>query len=147
MKIILVGCGKRKTQIDPCPAQFLYTGCLTKAAIGYAKARQCPWFIVSARYGLVEPTEPLRPYDFTIGDMDPAGRRSWALSVVMSLSAKPLALNDIFVEAHLGEEYLRYLRPALGAVGIAVEAPLGGLEVGLRLRWYEQQRAAGGSNG
>lgn len=138
MKIILVGCGKRKSQIDPCPAEWLYTGCLTRAAIGYAKASRRPWFIVSAHYSLVAPSTLVRPYDFSIGDMDAAGRVSWAASVAGAVSAMGVER----VEAHMGREYMRYLRPAFDRLGVETSTPLDGLEVGMRLQWYKLQRAA-----
>lgn len=138
MKIILVGCGKRKSQIDPCPAQFLYTGCLTTAAIGYAKASRHPWFIVSARYSLVAPSFLIRPYDFSIIDMDPEGRASWAASVADTASTMGVG----HVEAHMGRQYMRHLRPAFERLAITVSTPLDGLEVGMRLQWYKHQRAA-----
>jgi hypothetical protein len=65
--IVIVGCGTNKLA-TAAPAGELYTGSyfracsLTAAAIAPGR-----WFILSARYGLVAPSDELEPYDLTLG--------------------------------------------------------------------------------
>jgi hypothetical protein len=80
MKAILIGCVKTKAP-EPRPARELYTSPLFLARREYAESTGLPWFIVSARYGLVTPDAIIEPYDATLAGLDRLGRQTWAHGV------------------------------------------------------------------
>jgi hypothetical protein len=70
MEITLVACGSKKLQ-QPAPARDLYIGGIFAMRRRYAERLGRPWFILFAKYGLVDPSQILEPYDQTIRDMTP----------------------------------------------------------------------------
>lgn len=82
----------------------------------------------------------VRPYDVTLSDLEPWERSQWASKTAFSI-VHHFGSNSQF-ECHMGQQYLKLLGVALSDHGAEVEAPLSGLEVGQRLRWYKQRRAA-----
>lgn len=140
---LLIGCGARKLD-HAAPARDLYTGPLFRAARTYAEASGLPWAILSARYGLVMPEQVIEPYDYRL-----VHRAYWAWSrhVTHHLLGEQirvwLGAGQPRVEVHAGVAYTRWLAAALDDAHLAVwgGAPLAGLKVGQRLRWYRQRRA------
>jgi hypothetical protein len=84
--VYLVSCVSRK-QKQACPARDLYASDLFRKARRYAEASGCPWFILSAQYGLVPPDQVIAPYERTLNHMDVDGRRVWAEQVCQQLFA------------------------------------------------------------
>ena len=107
------------------PTRALYTGSLTRAAIRHADASGHPWFIVSALWGLMESGQVVAPYNLRVTELGAQQQAVWAERVA---------------EVHAGEAYLGRLRGPLRAQGFTVEAPLAGLAIGERLRWYSDRR-------
>ena len=54
--VVLVGCVSQKERIA-LPAKRLYRSALFQGRRSYAEAAARPWFIISARYGLVDPDQ------------------------------------------------------------------------------------------
>jgi hypothetical protein len=133
-RAILVSCGAAKLA-RPAPAADLYTGPLFRKARGYAEAAGHPWFILSARHGLVEPTAVLEPYDTKLADLTPAEQTAWADGVARALLYRGFGGWGV-IEVHAGDGYARPLRAALGPLALEVVEPLAGLGIGQRLRWY-----------
>lgn len=141
-RVILVSCSAEKCEATgkPIKAADLYTSPLFKKARRYAEAAGCPWFILSAKFGLLDPNEttdglrrPLAPYDVKLTDLTPEQRAKWAGDVRFSLWAKNL-LGGVRVEVHAGRGYVEPLAELLD-----LEEPLKGLEVGQRLKWYNDR--------
>lgn len=67
-RLVIVGCGAAKLG-HAAPAADLYTGQHFRAALATALAiaPHHRILILSARYGLVRPTEVIAPYDLTVG--------------------------------------------------------------------------------
>jgi hypothetical protein len=63
--IVLVGCVKQKLD-QPAEARTLYTSPLFRKGRAHAESAGCPWFILSAQHGLVDPTTVLAPYDLRL---------------------------------------------------------------------------------
>ena len=80
-ELYLVACVKTK-QSRPAPARDLYI------SNWFVKARTCversgqSWYILSAKYGLVEPNELIEPYEKTLKKMRADDRRAWARGVI-----------------------------------------------------------------
>ena len=104
-----------------------------------------PWFVVSAMWGLVEPGEVVEPYNVRVTELDARAQALLGEQVARRLRERvPVAR---VVEVHVGEAYLRVVRGSLQAQGFTVEAPLAGLEIGARLRWYRAGGAGTGRQG
>src|SRR5688572_5913247 len=65
LTVYLVACVKKK-QHGPAAAKHLYVSVWFKNACHYAEASHCPWFIVSAKHGLLAPDEVLMSYEKTL---------------------------------------------------------------------------------
>ena len=110
-RVILASCAA--TKLDrPAPAADLYASPLFRAARCYAEASGHPWFILSARHGLVEPTTVLEPYDTKLTDLKPDERSAWADRVTRALYHRGFGGWGVF-ELHAGNAYARPLRDAL----------------------------------
>lgn len=137
-RAILVSCAA--TKLDrPAPAADLYTSPLFRKARSYAEASGHPWFVLSARHGLVEPTTVLEPYDTNLTDLKPDERTFWADQVTRALYHRGFGGWGVF-EIHAGDTYARPLRHALGPIALDILEPLAGLGIGQRLRWYAARR-------
>jgi hypothetical protein len=127
-RIGLIACTKAKLT-RPAPARELYSASdLFRKAAAYCDAYLDGWFVLSAKYGLVEPERIIAPYDMTLKTMPASERRRWGTQVVQRLRQ----LGDVALEAHAGAAYVRPLLEA----GIVLDDPVRGLTIGKRKRWY-----------
>lgn len=127
--VILIGCGKTKRDYRS-QARFLYTGNLFRAARDYAVKHGSSWYILSAKYGLVNPDEEIAPYDLTLTDLNRHDRDLWGSHVRRSL--RNVGAWDREIVFLAGAEYARAVSGAP-----AVKFPLQGLGIGERLRWFK----------
>jgi hypothetical protein len=133
-RVILVSCAA--TKLDrPASAADLYTSPLFSKARSYAEVSGHPWFILSARHGLVEPRTVLEPYDLKLADLTPEARDAWAGRVARALYYRGFGGWGVF-EIHAGDGYARLLRVTLAPIALDILEPLAGLGIGHRLRWY-----------
>jgi hypothetical protein len=58
-----------------------------------------PWFILSAKYGFIQPDEIISPYDETLNRMNTIERRRWADRVKAQMDARLPNANEIVVLA------------------------------------------------
>lgn len=140
--IVLIGCVRGKLA-HRAPAQRLYTSPLFRKRQSYAARSGKPWFILSAKHGLLTPDELVEPYDMKLTDMDALGRAWWGLRVARELELKLCprhVLQDLVVEIHAAAAYLQAL-DSLEDAGARIEAPLAGLGIGQQLAWYGQEAA------
>jgi len=127
-RIGLIACTKSKLN-RPAPARELYSASdLFSKAAAYCDACLDGWFVLSAKYGLVEPDRIVAPYDVTLKTMPNSERRLWGLQVAQQLHQ----LGEVALEAHAGAAYVRPLLEA----GVVLDDPVRGLTIGKRKRWY-----------
>lgn len=70
-QITIISCGKSKTSTTRCAAKEAYNGRSFILKEKFAELNGCPWFILSAKYGLIRPTRIINPnYDQTINTLD-----------------------------------------------------------------------------
>lgn len=129
-KIVLISCVKQKMS-HSAMAKDLYTSNYFR--LGYAFAtylRPDAIFILSAKYGLVEPETVIEPYDLTLNKMVAPEIKKWADRVIQSLKQKANLQTDQFIFLG-GEKYRRYLIPLLAHY----EVPMEGLPIGKQMHF------------
>ncbi len=134
--LYLVACVSTK-QAQPLPAHELYCSVWFRKACAYVEQKQVPWFILSAKYGLVKPTRIIEPYSKTLKNMPVNERRRWAASVTAGLSKICHRGDRITILA--GKLYREDLVPYLIALGCDVEIPMLGLSIGKQLQWLNRK--------
>jgi len=131
----LVSCVRQKRE-QASAARDLYVSALFRKARRYAEASGCPWFILSAEYGLVAPDQVVAPYERTLNAMPVAERRAWAGRVAVQLAQAVPDLSRVVFLA--GERYREFLARHLAGRGVAVSVPIEGLRIGEQLSWLGQ---------
>jgi hypothetical protein len=138
--VLLLGCVKTK-RTTPSPARDLYTSTLFTRRRGYAEASGCPWYVLSARYGLVAPDEVIAPYDVHLASQPSSYRSAWGAFVTEQLRRERGSLAGLVVEVHAGDSYVDAVRRPLEAAGATVVDPVDAQAMGETLAWYGGQRA------
>jgi Family of unknown function (DUF6884) len=99
----------------------------------YVEVTRSPWFILSARYGLIPPDLIVAPYERTLNTMRAQERRSWAEQVKAKMETSLPAVERIVVLA--GLRYREYLMDYLRQRARTVEVPMEGLSIGRQLHF------------
>jgi hypothetical protein len=133
--VYLVSCVSRKRE-QACDARDLYISDLFCKARRFAEASGCPWFILSAEYGLVAPGQVIAPYERTLNTMPAADRRAWGELVAAQLAEVVPELSRVVFLA--GERYREFLARHLTNRGVEVSVPMEGLRIGEQLSWLRQ---------
>ena len=136
--IMLVGCVKSKRP-HGAAAQDLYTSDYFSKMRAYAESTGRPWFVLSAKHGLVSPDEWLEPYDCHLPDMSRDYRRAWGLRVSAQLEESVGPLEGVVFDVHVGAAYVESVEAALRPLGAVVTDQLHGLSFGRRPSWYLRQ--------
>jgi hypothetical protein len=132
-RVVLVG-SSGATGAAPVPVAELFE------SPGFARTRDravrsgIPWFVLSAKHGLLDPHDVVSPYEVQIGDQSPAYRTAWGEWVVAQLGDR-VRLEGRTVEVHGGVDFAQPLRQALSRRGASLEIPLPGA-------WLELDRPA-----
>lgn len=134
--IALVSCVNRKHCI-PMPARDLYCSDWFRKASAYAMCIADEWYILSAKYGLIEPYEVIEPYCQTLNDMPVVERRAWAGRIWDEFKEKLKSGDHVIILA--GARYREYLIKPIQDMGCSVEIPMAGLRIGEQLRWLKQK--------
>jgi len=134
--ISVVQCVSKKRD-TPQLARDLYTSNLFVNAAAYAEKISDEWFIISAKYGLVRPSDRLKPYDVTLNHMPARQRRVWAEQVFTDL--KPLLRPTDTIVFLAGVIYRKNLVKKVEDLGCKVEIPMKGLRIGEQVRWLKEQ--------
>lgn len=135
--IYLVGCGKKKAD-GVCEAQDLYTGELFRSCRKYIETIDpaAEWYILSARYGLLNPVALVEPYDASLNNQTVSKRKRWAHEVMRVFwSAVKPGDRVVFLA---GKQYREFLIPAIVRLGAAVEIPLAGLGIGQQIQFLKR---------
>lgn len=133
--LVLVGCVKTKLS-GRHPAKALFSSSLFKGRRARAEATGAPWYILSAKYGLVHPDTPVEDYDVYLPETPTHYRREWARRVLADLDSVVGDVRGKVVEIHAGEEYRSGIVGELRRRGAVVHVPLQGLRRGEQLAWY-----------
>lgn len=134
--LCFVSCVAKKLP-SAAPAKDLYRSDLFRKIRTLVEAQGWPWFILSAKYGLVYPEEVIEPYEKTLNTMRVAERHGWAAGCSNALEPHLADVKSVVFFA--GAKYREYLVPALVGRGIEVRIPMEGLRIGEQLAWLGRQ--------
>ena len=137
--LILVGCVKSKRH-RAGPARDVYTSTLWQYRQAYAESHGRPWYILSAKHGLLAPDTWIERYDLSLADLSASERREWSLRVLDDLAAEVPALDGKTIEVHAGKLYVEYgLEKGLREVGAVIRRPLAHVVgQGRQYVWYRE---------
>jgi hypothetical protein len=139
--LVLIGCVKEKRS-GRHPARDLYASTLFAGRRHRAETAGCPWFILSAKHGLVKPDEEIDTYDVELKTLPAGARRRWSADVLRALSQNFGSVYGKRVEIHAGAAYRdNGLVRGLRSQGAEVLVPLEGLTLGEQLSHYSSVSA------
>ena len=135
-KFALISCTKLKKDY-PCLAQEMYSESqLFKKAVQYINQQEYDdWFILSAKYGILNKETLIEPYDITLNNMKAEHRKKWAKEVYLQL----IKINPVQIDFYAGKKYREYLIPTLEHDGIICYVPLKGMGIRDQLGFYKEQ--------
>jgi len=129
-KYVLIACCSRKLT-QKAFACDIYISDLFKKSMAYAKSlNPTNIFILSAKYGLLELKDEVKPYDETLKEKTAGEIKIWAIDVLEKLSKKTNFEEDTFIFL-AGNNYRKYLLPKIKNYLI----PLKGLGIGKQKKW------------
>lgn len=132
--IVLLSCVKSK-RAQRCRAGDMYTSALFRKTLAYAESlKPARIFIISAKYGLLDPEDLVEPYELTLNRMKAAERAAWAKGVLVALRRNCDLDADRFVFL-AGERYRENLLPHIKDAIV----PMEGLKFGKQLQWLKGQ--------
>lgn len=135
--LYLVACVGNKLP-QQAPAKDLYVSDWFRKARAYVEKMGHPWFILSAKHGLIHPEEEIMPYDCTLNKMNVTERKKWAEKVLRQLEPHLAEFSSIVFLA--GVKYRDNLERILKTErGIEVCVPMRGMGIGKQLSWLKQQ--------
>jgi hypothetical protein len=133
--VVLVSCVKSK---HPCisAASDLYTSALFRGMRRYAEQYADTWYTLSAKHGVLAPTDRVAPYEQTLNKMPKRERDCWTSLVSDQLLHLLPPATKVIVLA--GQRYRADLVPQLEAQGFSVAIPMQGLKLGAQLKWLNE---------
>ena len=109
----------------PVPVDELFRSTGFSRAREHALASDLPWFVLSAKHGLLDPGDVIAPFDLELADRSTGYRSAWGEWVVAQL-AERVQLSGVTVEVHGGVDFAQPLRQPLARRGAAMELALPG---------------------
>jgi hypothetical protein len=124
-RVVLVGSsGAVADGVQPASRLFRSSG--FARAREHAESSGHPWFVLSAKHGLLDPDDVVGPFDVLFGDQSLGYRTAWGEWVVAQLADR-VRLTGTTVEVHGGVDFAQPLRTPLARRGAGLEIPLPGM--------------------
>ncbi len=136
--VFLVSCVAAKTP-SPAQARELYISDWFIKARRYVEATGAPWYILSAKYGLVTPSQLIAPYDLTLRSLSRDERWTWGGDVLerfLALEGEKGEGREVRILA--GALYRGELATFLEVRGYRVIAPLSRMGIGHQKQWLRE---------
>lgn len=134
--LVLVGCVKTKLQ-GRHKAKDLFISPLFVGRRARAEALGGPWFVLSAKFGLLSPDREVETYNVSLNSASLAERRAWSARVLGQLRECFGSVAGKTVEVHAGASYRKFgLVQGLRSEGAQVIVPLEHARQGEQLAWY-----------
>lgn len=135
-KIALVSCVKKK-QIGLFPAKDIYVSQWFIKAKQYVEQNYQRWYILSAKYCLLNPEMPIKDYELSLFDQSLAYKKQWSTKVLNQLKVNhPIPCQ---VDIYAGNEYRKYIVLLLESHGYVVNIPMRSLGIGQQLKWLKER--------
>jgi hypothetical protein len=122
--VVLIG-SAGGTASAPLPAARLFESAGFARARDHAAASGHPWFVVTAKHGLLDPDDVVAPFDLQLGDQSIGYRTAWGEWVVAQLGDR-LRLEGVTLEVHGGVDFAQPLRGPMARRGGSVDLQLPG---------------------
>lgn len=134
-RIFLISCVSKK-QNKISKAKELYISPLFKFAYKYAKSQNPDKiFILSAKYGLLNPETIIEPYNQTLNKMSQEEIKIWAEKVLTELKKVSNTNEDLFTFL-AGKNYRKYLEKEIKNY----EVPMKNLGIGKQLKFLKEKK-------
>lgn len=114
----------------------MYSSALFAKTMRYSQRNYDEWYILSAKYGLVDPDTELDPYDDSLKSKSVAERKLWADKTFRQLLSVLPPPTECALFFHAGDTYRKLLANKLVEAGYHCEVPLERLGIGKQLAWY-----------
>lgn len=145
LTVYFVGCSKRKAA-EAMRAKDMYQGALFKKSRAYIESRGDlkSWYILSAKYGLLLPSEAISPYDHSLMTMSPEERDLWGARCrerFKELEGRYNPTGRLKIVLLCGEIYREAFKPnwIYAPPNYAeLHVPLRGLGIGEQMRWLAE---------
>jgi hypothetical protein len=121
-RVVLIG-SAGETASGPVRVADLFRSAGFVRARDHAVRAGAPWFVLSAKHGLLEPDDVVAPYGLDLGDSSTVYRSAWGEWVAAQLGER-VHLSGATVEVHGGVDFAQPLRQPLARRGAALELPL-----------------------
>ena len=133
-RIILISCVSKKLTIK-AKAKDIYISTLFKLNYQYAKSlNPDKIFILSAKYGLINPEKEIEPYNETLNTKSTQEIKNWANKVLIDLKKGADLEKDEFIFL-AGDRYRKFLLPHIKNYKV----PMDGLTIGRQLAFLKKQ--------
>ncbi|MBS2966468.1 hypothetical protein KGA66_25735 [Actinocrinis puniceicyclus] len=119
VSVILVSAARTQLS-EPAAARDLYVSPLFARRRARAEASGVPWFIVSGRWGLLDPGDVLAPYSFSFAQQSVSYRRAWGRFVAEQLCLVSSVGRGDVVEICAGAAYAAALTAPIEYLGARV---------------------------
>ncbi|TQQ79513.1 DUF6884 domain-containing protein [Halonotius roseus] len=140
MDIGLVSCTKSKRDRAMKPADLYEESAFFRKARKYVESNHDRWYIISAKYHLLDPDGSLiEPYDETLSGASVDRKRKWSQTVFSQLRQAELLTSGNTLVFHAGRDYYDELLPLLEETPVQTEIPTDGLRYGETLAWYNDR--------
>ena len=134
-RIYLVSCAAKK-KTETAAAKDLYISTWFRLARRYVESSGGPWFILSAKHGLMKPDCLISPYDETLKRA--ADRRAWAQKVKSQMNEHLPEADEVVILA--GVRYREHLVSYLSDRFSSVDIPMKGLRNGEQQSWLKNEQ-------
>lgn len=121
---------------QPCAAKDMYISSFFKKSLAYArtKVKDSDIYILSAKHGLLNLNDNIKPYSKTLVDMSIDSRKAWAHKVLQQMKDHNISFNKkaLFLT---GEKYNEFVAGFFKDS----ETPYQGKTIGYILQWLDKQ--------
>lgn len=123
-RVVLVA-SSGETAGTPQPVARLYRSAGFERAREFAASSGDPWFVLSAKHGLLDPDDVVGPYELLMDERSGGYRAAWGEWVCAQLADR-VQLAGVTVEVHGGVDFAQPLRQPLQRRGAVLDIPLPG---------------------
>ena len=133
LKVALIAGTARKLNGEALACLIYSNSPLFRHSYNYCKANYDKVYIISAKYGLIEPTKRIESYNESLDFKRRRELKDW-LKLVVKQIEKEIPLNSELY-FHTGKRLYKLI-PYLESLGYKCFTPMKGMSIGKRLKFY-----------